>query len=156
MEKNRNYDLVIASFFLAVGMGFSIYARSIEIGTWHNPGPGFFPFWAGIVLAGMSIVLLLLRGFRKKPTIDLPPFFPEKDSWKRVLTTFLALLAFNLGMQFIGFTVISFLFLAFLLRFVFPQNWKRTLVIAALGSAITRLVFIHFLEVQLPKGIFGL
>lgn len=156
MEKNKNYDPVIASFFLVTGMGFSLYARSIEIGTWHNPGPGFFPFWAGIVLAGMSIVLLLLRGLRKKTAENLPPFFPEKDSWRRVLATWLALLAFNLGLQFIGFTVMSFLFLAFLLRFVFPQNWKRTLVIAVLGSAVARLVFIHFLEVQLPKGIFGL
>jgi hypothetical protein len=54
-----------------------------------------------------------------------------------------------------GFGLTTFLFLAFLVKFIFPQTWRRTLLVAILGSVITRLLFINFLETQLPKGIFA-
>jgi hypothetical protein len=49
----------------------------------------------------------------------------------------------------------TFLFLAFLVKFIFPQSWVRTLLVAVLGSVIARLLFINFLETQLPKGFLG-
>jgi hypothetical protein len=126
----------------------------VEIGSWHQPGPGFFPFWAGIILSAMSVALLL-RSYAPKILPAHPPFFPQRDSWKRVLATFLALIAYNLFLSPLGFTLTTFLFLAFLVKFIFPQTWMRTLMVAILGSVITRLLFINFLETQLPKGIFG-
>lgn len=154
MEKPLNYDRLAAFFFLTVGIFFSCYARLVEIGSWHQPGPGFFPFWAGIILSAMSVALLL-RSYAPKILPAHPPFFPQRDSWKRVLATFLALIAYNLFLSPLGFTLTTFLFLAFLVKFIFPQTWMRTLMVAILGSVITRLLFINFLETQLPKGIFG-
>ncbi|MGA2957919.1 MAG: tripartite tricarboxylate transporter TctB family protein [Thermodesulfobacteriota bacterium] len=154
MQKPLNYDRLAAFFFLTVGIFFSCYARLVEIGSWHQPGPGFFPFWAGIILSAMSVALLL-RSYAPKILPAHPPFFPQRDSWKRVLATFLALIAYNLFLSPLGFTLTTFLFLAFLVKFIFPQTWMRTLMVAILGSVITRLLFINFLETQLPKGIFG-
>jgi len=154
MGKPLNYDCLAAIFFLVVGIFFSFYARSVEIGSWHQPGPGFLPFWAGMTLSAMSVALLL-RSYASKILTARPPFFPQKDSWKRVLATFLALISYNLLLSPLGFTLTTFLFLAFLVKFIFPQTWRRALAVAMLGSVITRLLFINFLETQLPKGIFG-
>ena len=154
MERPLNYDRLAAIFFLMVGIFFSFYARFVEIGSWHQPGPGFFPFWAGIILSAMAVALLL-KSYTPKILAAHPPFFPKRDSWKRVLATFLALIAYNLFLSPLGFTLTTFLFLAFLVKFIFPQTWRRTLMVAILGSVITRLLFINFLETQLPKGIFG-
>jgi len=154
MEKSLNYDRLAAFFFLTVGIFFSFYARFVEIGSWHQPGSGFLPFWAGIILSVMSVALLL-RSHTPKTFPARPPFFPQRDSWKRVLATFLALIAYNLLLSPLGFTLTTFFFLVFLVKFIFPQTWRRTLVVAILGSVITRLLFINFLETQLPKGIFG-
>jgi hypothetical protein len=44
---------------------------------------------------------------------------------------------------------------AFLVRFIFPQTWTRTLVVAILSSLAARLLFVNFLETQLPKGFLG-
>lgn len=154
MGKPFNYDRLPAIFFLAVGISFSLYARSVEIGSWHHPGPGFLPFWAGLTLSAMAVALIL-RSYASKILEARPPFFPQKDSWKRVLATFLALIAYNLLLSPMGFGLTTFLFLAFLVKFIFPQTWRRTLLVAILGSVITRLLFINFLETQLPKGIFG-
>jgi len=102
----------------------------------------------------MSLALLL-RTFGQKILTACPPFFSQKDSWKRIVSTFLALVAYNLILSLLGFALTTFFFLAFLLRFIFPQTWRRTLGVAFLGSVVAHLIFVRFLETQLPKGIFG-
>jgi hypothetical protein len=154
MGKPLDYNRLSAIFFLVVGILFSLYARSVEIGTWHQPGPGFLPFWAGLTLTIMSAALLL-KSYSRNARIAHPPFFPERNSWKRVLATFLALFAYVLFLSPLGFALTTFFFLGFLLRFVLPQAWGRTLIIALLGSVIARVLFINFLETQLPKGVLG-
>jgi len=98
---------------------------------------------------------LLMGSYARKAWAARPSFFPQVDSWKRVLATFLSLMAYNLLLTSLGFTLTTFLFLAFLVKFIFPQTWTRTLLVAFLGSAFARLLFINFLETQLPKGFLG-
>jgi putative tricarboxylic transport membrane protein len=145
---------VAALFFLAVGIFFALYSQRVEIGTWTEPGPGFLPFYAGLTLVVMSIALLL-GSLAKKAWQAKPSFFPKPDSWKRVSATFLSLVVYNLLLTYLGFTLTTFLFLTFLVRFIFPQSWKRTFIVSVCGSLFTRLLFINFLETQLPKGFFG-
>ncbi len=155
MEKTQShYNRIAAVFFLGVSIFFSIYARSVEIGTWNEPGPGFLPFWAGMTLAAMSVVLLI-GSYARKAWAVRPSFFPRSDSWKRVLATFLSLIAYNFLLERLGFTLCTFFFLLFLVKFIFPQSWGRSLLVAAVGSGMARLLFINFLETQLPKGFFG-
>ena len=154
MERTQSqYDRISAIFFLIIGGFFALYARSVDIGTWQEPGPGFLPFWAGLTIAIMSLALLLKNLKRKGPV--RPSFFPESESWKRVLTTFLALIVYNFIFDLLGFALTTFLFVGFLVKFIFPQSWARTLIVAASAAIIARLLFINFLETQLPKGFLG-
>ena len=161
MKDLQSHNRIAAIFFLAVGVFFALYARNVEIGTWTEPGPGFLPFWAGVTLAVMSIALFLAsyagRRWREenRAAASRPPFFRQSDSWKRVLYTFSALIAYNLLLTSLGFTIMTFLFIAFLVKFIFPQSWRRTLVVAVLGSVCARLLFVNFLETQLPRGFLG-
>ncbi|MEW6666093.1 MAG: tripartite tricarboxylate transporter TctB family protein [Thermodesulfobacteriota bacterium] len=150
----KSYDRIAAIFFLAVGGFFSLYARRVKIGTWNEPEAGFLPFWGGLLLVGMS-VFLLLSTFKAPDSPVRMTFFPVAGAWKRVLVTFLSLAAYNLLLNRLGFTLTTFLFLGFLVRFIFPQGWRRTLLVAFIGSVIARLLFINFLETQLPIGILG-
>lgn len=101
-------------------------------------------------------ILLLFSSFRSRGSDDKISFFPVPSAWKRVLITFLSLAAYNGLLNLLGFTLTTFLFLGFLLKVVFPQSWRRTLLVAVIGAASARFLFVHFLETQLPKGIFGL
>lgn len=150
----QSYNSIAAIFFLFVGAFFALYARTVEIGTFTEPGPGFLPFWAGLTLVAMSIILLL-KSYARKAWAARPSFFPQPDSWKRVLATFLSLIAYNLLLTTLGFTLMTFLLLTFLVKFIFPQTWRRTLLVAVLGSIFARLLFINFLETQLPRGLLG-
>ena len=157
----RSYDRIAALFFFAVGSFFalyariSLYARHVEIGSWKEPDSGFLPLWGGITLVIMS-VLLLFSTFRSRESDGAISFFPVPSAWKRVLITFLSLAAYNWLLTLLGFTLTTFLFLGFLLKVVFPQSWRRTLLVAVLGAASARFLFVNFLETQLPKGLFGL
>jgi putative tricarboxylic transport membrane protein len=154
MDRAVAYNRISGIFFLAVGIFFSAYARSVEIGTWNEPGPGFLPFWGGIALTAMSVALLVRTFWGKLPAIT-QSFFPRSDSWKRVAATFAALIVYNLLLTPLGFTLTTFLFIGFLVRFIFPQTWTRTLVVAGLSALAARFLFINFLETQLPKGLLG-
>ena len=154
MKDTRGYNRVAAIFFLFVGIFFTLYARKVEIGTWTEPGPGFLPFWAGLILAIMSVALFI-GSYAKKTWQARSAFFPQPDSWKRVLATFLSLVVYNVLLTTMGFTFTTFLFLLFLVKFIFPQTWKRTLAVSVCGSLFARLLFINFLETQLPKGFLG-
>lgn len=155
MEKKINhYNRISALLFIGVGMFFSFYGRTVEIGAWSEPGPGFMPFWSGIILAVMA-VFLLLGSFKRKEWKAMPPFFPLADSWKRVFLAFLSMVAYLLLFEPLGFTLVTFIFIAFLLKTVFPQNWKRTLIVASATAILSRLIFINFMETQLPLGFLG-
>ena len=53
-------DLISSVFWLAIAIFFSIEGFThLKLGTLHQPGPGFFPFWGGVVLGLLSLVLLL-------------------------------------------------------------------------------------------------
>jgi putative tricarboxylic transport membrane protein len=155
MEKKINhYNRISAIFFIGVGIFFSLYGRTVEIGEWSEPGPGFMPFWSGVVLAVMAF-FLLLGSFKRKEWQIMPPFFPLADSWKRVALAFLAMVAYLLLFKILGFTLDTFMFIVFLLKTIFPQNWTRTLIVASATAIMARLIFINFLETQLPLGFLG-
>jgi len=155
MGKTHNhYDRIAAGFFFGVGAFFALYSCTIEIGAWNEPGPGFLPFWGGITLVAMSLALLARTW--KRQGIVLPPFLPETDSWKRVAATFAALIAYNLFFDALGFTVASFLLIGALVKFIFPQSWLRSLIVAAAAAIIARLLFVDFLQTQLPQGFLGI
>ena len=154
MKESQIYNRIAAIFFLFVGLFFSLYARRVEIGTFTEPGPGFLPFFGGLTLAAMSICLLLRTSIRKITELR-PSFFPQRDSWKRIVAVFLSLIAYNLFLNHLGFTLTTFFFIGFLVKFIFPQTMKRTLVVAVVSALGARLLFINFLETQLPKGFLG-
>jgi putative tricarboxylic transport membrane protein len=150
MKRN---NIIGGIFFLLVGIFFAAYSRSVEIGEWSEPGPGFLPFYGGLLMTGMSVLLLVGSFLRAQGAAE--PFFAESDSWKRVLGTFLALVAYNLLLRPLGFPLVTFLFVGFLVKFIFPQSWWKSLATAAVATACVRLIFVNLLEINFPKGILG-
>ena len=83
-------------------------------------------------------------------------FFPQKDSLKRLVIVLFVLFMYSLSLVYLGFLITTFLFMILLLKFLEPQRWTTTLMIAFLTSISAYLLFEIFLKVQLPKGVFGI
>jgi len=143
-------DLTSALFWLAFAIFFSIESLTqLKLGTLHQPGPGFFPFWAGVVLGLLSLILLL-NSLRNQVSLSLSGL----KSWKLLLVAG-ALLAYLLLLETLGFVTITFLFLFLLLRLEY-KGWVFSAVSALLGALASYAIFQLWLKTQLPTGPFGI
>jgi len=129
-------------------------SRRMPQSATFGPGVGFLPFWLGVLMALLSIVLIIKagRGPRDPKTRRIFP------SWK-ALVTLAAILAglavYILLLDVLGFLVDTALYSAFLLGVVERERWPKALGVAVLNSGGLYLIFRMLLGVSLPKNMFG-
>lgn len=140
-----------------MGVGLIFCIGSVKHGDVRAriPSAGFFPFLGGITLISLSLVNLF-SAIKNKECKKIEKFFPERDSWKKLLISLFALVAYSIGLLFLGFLLTNFLFMIFVLKLIEPQKWTITLVTSFIVSALSYVVFEVLLKVQLPYGVFGL
>jgi putative tricarboxylic transport membrane protein len=142
-------DLASSLFWLAIAVFVSFESFiHLQLGNLRSPGPGFFPFWGGVVLGLLSLVLLL-NSLQNRGTLSLSGL----KSSKFFLVTG-ALLAYLLLLETLGFVTITFLFLFLLFRMEY-RGWVFSAVTAVTGAVSCYALFQLWLKTQLPAGPFG-
>ncbi|MCX5907419.1 MAG: tripartite tricarboxylate transporter TctB family protein [Deltaproteobacteria bacterium] len=140
--------------WLILGILICIGSFRLTLGNFHNPGPGFLPFICGAILAGLSFVSFLQEGRSGEAKAEEKPFIVDRQrAWKATLTL-IALLAYAIGMEYLGFLVSTTIFLVFLSWVVEPQRWYIAFFGSILASAASYTIFEILLKSPLPKGIF--
>jgi len=134
---------------------FVIY-ESLQIkyyGSDFGPGPGFFSFWLGVLVAALSAIEIV-RTFGKR--VPLPAdFFPTRSGVARIACLLGALVAVVFLLTRLGYSLTMLLFCGFLLRVLGKQPWWLTVVLALAGSFGTAYIF-RQLQVILPGGWLGM
>jgi putative tricarboxylic transport membrane protein len=128
---------------------------SLKIGTANDPGPGLFPFLAGILLTVFSLAVFLKATFQKKSGEKNVRDLWANLHWKKVLYTIAILFVYALLLESVGFLLITLLLFIFLFRKIEPQKWKLVIGLSVLASFGAYLIFDRILQVQLPRGLFG-
>ncbi len=141
-------------FWVGAGLVICIFSVRLSLGTLRSPGPGFLPFISGALLAALAFVAYLQVRGRSSPPKEMKPIWSDSRRGLRMILTFIALLAYAVGMEYLGFLMSTFLFIAFLLKFIEPQRWRVVLLGSILASGVSYCVFELILQVQLPKGPF--
>jgi putative tricarboxylic transport membrane protein len=142
-------DVASSLFWLAIAIFFSFESFiNLKLGSLHSPGPGYFPFWGGVVLGVLSLVLLL-NSLKNRIALSLSGL----KSSRLVLVT-AALLAYLLLLETFGFVTITFLFLFLLFRME-QRGWAFSAVSALMGAGSSYVLFQLWLKTQLPEGPFG-
>ena len=144
----------LALSILAAGMISA--ALRLPYGNLHNPGPGFFPLWLGLILGGMSIALFVQTTRGKESERTLKEILEEDVRWGKVLLVLGALILYGFLMDTIGFLIVTFLLMIVLLRFIEPQPWKVVIGWALAGSVGSYLIFEVWMKLRLPKGFLGI
>jgi hypothetical protein len=135
--------------FLGLGVFLVLQGRALGLAGPFGPGPGFFAFWVGIGLAGLSLVWLGRATLR--PVEPMPPdFVPPLGGMLRVVSVVLALVAFAVVLAPLGFNLAMFGFLIFLLLAFGREYAGLKIVIAVAGSFGVHYVFERLLRVPLP------
>jgi len=57
MPGAQGRDVIAGVFLIVVGAAFAVAAQRYPFGTLARFGSGFFPFWLGVVLAGLGVLL---------------------------------------------------------------------------------------------------
>ena len=143
-------DLVSAFFWLAVAIYVSYEGfTKLKLGTLRQPGPGFFPFWGGLLLGACALILLVrsLKSRERLASGAIP--------WPALIMVLGALLGYLLFLEMLGFIIVTLLFL--LALFCFAEiGWIKHVAWSAIATSLVYALFKLWLKVPLPSGLFGL
>jgi putative tricarboxylic transport membrane protein len=147
----RRRNLVTAILLLAFSIVIFFETGKLPIGNLKSPQAGFFPFVMVILLGMLSLIFLM--------QIILGKIEEKKESWvntggwKALGLTVGALFVFGIFFERLGYLVSTFLFVAFLMKFVGRTKWLNGMVFAFLTTIISYLLFDILLKTQLPAGL---
>ncbi len=150
-----NHDQASSGLFFVLGCAISLYSIQYRLGTLAAPESGLMPFLSGAAIAILGALGVVLGTLRRRRGEGWRPLF-QGVACRRGLLTMLALLGYLLLQKPLGFTVTTVLFIAFLLRAIFPQRWAVVIVTAVLTAALSYLIFEVWLQAQLPTGPLGI
>ncbi len=145
----------IASFaFLGVGLFLVFQGRALGLAGQFGPGPGFFAFWIGVALAGLSLVWCGQATLQAP--LGLPEgFVPGRAGTLRVVAIVLTLGVFTLVLETLGFNLAMFGLLMVLLLVFGREYLTLKIVISIVGSFGVHYVFERLLRVPLPYSSIG-
>ena len=141
-------------FWLLFSMSLCIEAYRQDIGTIRYPGPGFFPFCVGLLMAGLSLIAILQSAgkYGQEEKRD----HQEPFRWWNIVVILGAILVYALVLQTVGFLICTFLFVSLLLKVVEPQPWKATILGGLITAVSADIVFNLILQSQIPSGFCGI
>jgi len=147
-ESKRNWGNMIASLlFLLIGIGVTIGALKLKVGTPMRPQPGFFPFVAGVIVIGLSSVLMiegwLGRGKRAEPFGEI---------WRPACLV-AGIIVYVVILDPLGFALATVFISVVILRILGVKSLRVIGVSSLALSFGTYFLFARLLGVELPAGV---
>lgn len=140
-------------FWLLFSLFICVESYRLKLGAINNPGPGFFPFSAGLVMLILSLVGLFQSDRKKNEAEKAPRQGPLR--WWNIVIILAAVIAYAFSLEKIGFLVNTFLFMCLLLKVVEPQTWKTAIMGGLITAVAANLIFNVVFQAQIPSGILG-
>ena len=146
MNIKSQKDFVSGIALIVVGGAFAIGATNYSFGTAIRPGPGYFPFGLGIILAVLGLIVLagsLTQGKKNGDPIGAIP-------WRPLGCIVGAIVFFGYFLPKLGF-LISFPIMIVLTSAGGNEfTWKDALLNALILTALSYLIFIYGLQLTIP------
>ena len=140
----------------------ALFSLQLPLGTLRAPGTGSFPFLLGLILVGLAVAeAARLHLFRRKgpaepaaavASVTAKP--ARDDSTLRVLGFMGAVAMATALLRPLGYPGVSFLLMLALLRGL-GVGWRASGLIALFTAGVCELVFVYWLNIPLPAGLFG-
>ena len=141
-------DRVTAALLLALAVAFSAAALGLyPYSSEGGPGSGFLPFWLGLVMAALALMLLLRRAR------DSDAAFPGGEGRRRLLLVLALTVAFVALLKVLGMIVGTAIYLALIIRIVGRHPWWVAIAVALGAAGFNYLLFARWLRVPLPEGL---
>jgi hypothetical protein len=146
MKIRSQKDFASGVLLIAVGVVFAIGATNYDFGDSVHPGPGYFPFGLGVILAILGLVILCGAFTAQRQGGDRVGAIP----WRPLICIVGALAFFGCFLPKLGFL------LGFPVMIVITSigdsefAWKDALLNAVVLTALSYAIFIYGLELNIP------
>jgi hypothetical protein len=151
-------DHLSCIFWLGISILVCVESIRSDLGTLRLPGPGFFPFVLGVLIATCAIILMInsriSSGVNWKRESKVRDLWKSLE-WKRVVLALSSLFLYIGLLQVMGYFITTFALMTFLLCIMGRSKVVIQGMIALIIVSVSYLIFDVLLDVQLPKGIFG-
>jgi putative tricarboxylic transport membrane protein len=146
--------------FGVIGLGLSLWcyleSTRLTYKTEFTPGPGFMPFWVGVVLALLSCYLLFDSFIRKPSGKDDAKLLPTTHALLRVGAILLSLVIATAVMSYLGFPLTLVLLTMAILRFLERYSVVKSVGYGIAYAVVTWFIFEYILSMGFPKGFLGI
>jgi hypothetical protein len=154
----KKHDRMSAFFFVVLAMAICVESIRLGPGSLPNPGPGLLPLGCGLLLGFLSLIAAIrpaaIAGLRDSEEGQRLLWKPG-TKWRNLISALVSLIAYAFLIDFLGFHLITFLWVGFVCRWVGGMRWRSTLITAGLTTLLAYLLFEYFLNVRFPTGILG-
>ncbi|MBB5216075.1 tripartite tricarboxylate transporter TctB family protein [Parapusillimonas granuli] len=138
MQLKNKQDFWSGIMFVALGVGFALGATNYSMGTAARMGPGYFPFWLGVLLALLGAIVALTAMSPKAEETEV-----ERFDWKITIVIIGSVALCGIVFDFLGVYLSVFL-LVFLSSMASHQfSWK---VAGLTGIFLVLFVWLAFIK----------
>lgn len=150
----QTYIVEAVVAFLIFILGITVLAGSWKLGsgwTSDGPGPGYFPFYIGLILCVAGLGVLYQALFGKNKNTDI---FVDNEQLKLVLSVLIPACVYVLGVQLIGMYVASFIYIALFMIILGKFSKFKSAFISLAVVVLFFFMFEVWFKVPLFKGKF--
>ena len=146
MKIKSQRDFWSGLLFLLVGLAFAWGATEYNFGSSARPGPGYFPFGLGVLLAVLGAMVLF-----KAVTIESPDGDPiGAIAWRSLLVIVGAIVMFGLALPRLGL-VATLPLLIFVTSLASDEfHWRDALISAVVLTTGSWVIFVWGLKLTIP------
>lgn len=149
-------DTIFAIICMGLSLWLILESLQFDYLSDFGPGPGFEPFWLGVMLALLSIALLINTLRKKDNEEDDKPRLPGWKSLGRLGVIMLIMAGLALSMNTLGFILAVFIFVALILYILEKVSILKSVFYGIMFSGFIFLLFRYWMNIDLPKGFVGL
>jgi len=147
----RLADRIGGVFLLALALYVFREAWAWEYSADGVPGPGFAPFWIGLLI-GIAAVVVLIRSWRSPLS---GPLVENLPGLRRSAGFLLGMVGASFLIPILGMSLTLGLFVLASVPFLGARNWWQVVLAAVLVAAGVPFLFEYLLLVPLPVGPLG-
>ena len=145
MKIRNQRDFGAGVMYIVIGLFFTIMATQYPMGTAAKMGPGYFPFFLGILMALLGL-LVLVKSLSAKAAIESIPKF----NWKIIAQITGSVVLYGLLLPRLGFLIAVVVLVLVSASASKEFTWKGSLINAGFLVAFTYTVFVLGLKLQFP------
>jgi len=147
-------DIIAIIFWIGLSLFFMIPSIKIGIGEIRHPGPGFMPFYVGVILLIISVCLLIKYLLCKSYQAKTEDQKKDAGSMVKIITVVASLTAYGIFLERVGFIIGTFFLVGILFKAAGVERWRFIIMGSVLTVLISYVLFTS-LGLKFPKGMLG-